>query len=82
MTKKLFFAAAAIALASPVSAQNERTTRVGVNNDGSQVVCRQEQEIGTRLRMKRVCRTRAEWTQLRRELRFEVDRAQQQMQTR
>ena len=79
--KKLLFVAAAAALASPAWAQNERTTRTGVINDGSQVVCRQEREIGSRLGTKRVCRTRAEWAQLRRETRSAVDRAQNETQT-
>jgi hypothetical protein len=35
----------------------------GPNNDPNQIVCVKEGEIGSRLSMRRVCRTRAEWAE-------------------
>ena len=67
---------------SPAAASEPRTSRVGVNNDPSQVVCRTEREIGSRLRVNRVCRTRAQWAEYRREARQAVTRAQEQIGTR
>jgi len=61
----------------PAAASEPRTSRVGVNNDPSQIVCRTEQEIGSRLRTNRVCRTRAQWAEYRRETRQAVSRAQE-----
>lgn len=69
------------ALSLSPDAPEARTARAGVNNDGSQVVCRQEREIGSRVRSKRVCRTREEWATFRRETRSQVERAQNNTQT-
>ena len=45
--------------------------------DPTQIVCEKIEEIGTRLSAKRVCMTRAEWTEQRRRNREEVEKAQQ-----
>lgn len=44
--------------------------------DPNEQVCRVTSEIGSRLQRSRICKTRAEWEQLRREQRNSVDRAQ------
>ena len=57
------------------------TTKVGPNQDPTQIVCRTETEIGSRLNRRRVCRTRAEWAEHQRMYRQHVERAQQQSQS-
>jgi hypothetical protein len=48
-------------------------TRLGPSTDPQQVLCVKESELGSRLRIRRVCRTRAEWREHRREVRLELD---------
>ena len=45
--------------------------------DPTQVVCEKVEQIGTRLASKRVCMTRSEWAEQRRQNREEVEKAQQ-----
>ena len=52
--------------------------RAGPNNDPNQMICVNQSEIGSRLRARRVCRTRAEWAAHQRDTRDQVDKAQQQ----
>ena len=54
----------------------EGSAKVGPNGDPNQVVCVNEQEIGSRLSRRRVCRTRAEWAEVERQTRAAVDRTQ------
>ena len=42
------------------------------------MICEREQEIGSRLGAKRICRTQEEWDALRADARSNVERAQQQ----
>ena len=65
--KTLF--SAALLISTAVMAQ----TPAGGSNEQ---VCRVTTEIGSRLQRSRICKTRAEWEQLRREQRNSVDRAQ------
>ena len=55
--------------------------RAGPNGNPDQVVCINESEIGSRLRTRRVCRTRAEWAAHRQHTRDQIDKAQMQSQT-
>jgi hypothetical protein len=55
--------------------------RAGPNNDPNQMVCVNQSEIGSRLRARRVCRTRAEWAAHQRDTRDQIDKAQQQTQS-
>lgn len=66
-----------IALAQGASAP----ARSGPNNDPNQIVCRTQQRIGSRLDRNRVCRTRAEWAQIREQERQVVERVQFNKQT-
>lgn len=81
MRYSLCFCFLAASLSPAVAAPQERTTRVGVNGDPDQIICRIEREIGSRLRANRVCRTRAEWDDYRRTTRRSVERAQNENQT-
>ena len=44
--------------------------------DPNEVVCEKQVELGSRVAMKRVCLTRAEWVERRRLDRMEVEKAQ------
>lgn len=50
--------------------------RVQPNQDPNQVVCVNENEIGSRVSRRRVCRTRAEWAEIERQTRATLDRTQ------
>jgi hypothetical protein len=54
------------------------TTHIGPGNDPNQVVCRRELRLGSRLDTQRVCRTRAEWAEHRRQYQQNLDRAQRE----
>ena len=61
---------AAAATPPPANPPEERV------DDQSRVVCVQSTEIGSRLRQRRVCRTRAQWDELRRNTRTIITRMQ------
>ena len=63
------------------SPTEDQATKRGPNNDPNQIVCINEAEIGSRLTRRRVCRTRAEWVEHQRQLRQNVETAQQQKQS-
>lgn len=48
----------------------------GSQNDPNERICRVTGETGSRLARNRICKTRAEWEELRREQRNTLDRAQ------
>ena len=58
----------------------ETKTREG-EGDVTQVICRAETEVGSRLGRRRICRTRAEWAEHRSQYKQVVERAQREMQT-
>ena len=80
--KKLAIASVLLASAvaawsqTPVTQPAPQTQQVGLNNDPNETICVREQEIGSRLRARRVCRTRAEWDLIREQNRQVVDRYQ------
>jgi hypothetical protein len=69
----LVVTAAAAAAQTPVTPE---TSRTGVNNDPDEIVCIRQEEIGSRVRGRRVCRTRAQWEEYRALNRETVDRVQ------
>jgi hypothetical protein len=50
-------------------------------NDPNEMVCVRESQIGSRVATRRVCRTRQEWDDVRRQARISTERAQNQTQT-
>ena len=70
----------ATALAQEPAAERP-TKRAGPNGNPDQIVCINQSEIGSRLRARRVCRTRAEWAAHQRDTRDQIDKAQQQTQS-
>jgi hypothetical protein len=59
-------------VSSPMSSQVASTA-----GDPDQVVCEKIEQIGTRLASKRVCMSRAQWAEQRRQNRAEIEKAQQ-----
>ena len=51
-------------------------SRIGPNGDPNQVICVRQSHIQSPLDIRRICRTRAEWTQLRTDTRNVVERVQ------
>ena len=68
-------AAASAGLAQALADPPARKTREGEGDTG-QIVCKSAPEIGSRLRSRRVCRTRAEWAELQAQSRDVVDEVQ------
>ena len=62
-------------------AEAPATTKTGPNQDPDQIVCLTQNEIGSRLNRRRVCRTRAEWAEHQRMYRQNIEKAQQQSMT-
>ncbi|RJX68057.1 hypothetical protein D6858_09020 [Tsuneonella suprasediminis] len=52
------------------------TPEAGAKRAASEVVCVRQQEVGSRLKAQKVCKTRAEWDAQKREQRQAVDKAQ------
>jgi hypothetical protein len=65
------FAAAAFG-AEPAPA----TQTTGPANDPNETICRRETRTGSRLGTRNICRTRAQWDDIDRELRQAMERAQ------
>lgn len=66
----------AMLLPGPASA--EPAGKAKKLTDPNEVVCRREEVLGSRLRAKKVCKTRAEWADEMRENRGNIERAQVQ----
>lgn len=72
--KKLLFL---FALGLPIAAGGQPTPSTPqANPDANDMICRNIREIGSRLNMRRVCMTRQEWAEQRRETRQNIERAQ------
>jgi len=70
------FALIALCCAGPVLAAPATSAAPAAEASDSEVVCQAQKTIGSRLGSKRVCLTREEWRQQRRDHREEVERAQ------
>lgn len=68
-------AAMAIVSAVPAVAQQDDKP-ASKQKDPNQVVCEKVEELGSRLSVKRVCMTRSEWAERRRQDRMDIDRTQ------
>ena len=83
--QKAFLLSALLVSSAAVFAQTPAeapaTTKLGPNQDPNQIVCQTQNEIGSRLNRRRVCRTRAEWAEHQRMYRQNIERAQNQSQT-
>ena len=78
MRVKLFAIAGAFlcAAAAPVVAQTAAPTTPPEARDPNKVICEKQEVVGSRLATRRVCMTRAQWADLRRQDRQEIDKVQ------
>ena len=60
------------ALAAPAVAQDDAAKK----NDPNEIVCEKQKVLGSRLAVKRVCMTRAEWAEQRRADRDMINKSQ------
>ena len=74
---KVAMAVGAVAATTAIAqAEADTTSRRAPNNDPNQIVCVVEHETGSRVRARRICRTRAEWAEHEAEMRRTVERTQ------
>ena len=81
--KKANFSIALVLSATVAIAQTDvadQGTGRGPSNDANEVICIKEAETGSRIAQRRVCRTRAQWDEHRRQLRQAIDQVQHQTQ--
>jgi len=86
MTKLLIAVAATMIIGTPAIAQSDvRAIPVPVpaaGTDVNKIVCERQDELGSRLKGKKVCMTVEQWTQYRAENREKTERLQQSAGTR
>lgn len=68
-------ALAAALLVVPVAAQAQALTATGNTNAGERI-CRAQRTIGSRLAVRRVCKTQAEWDEMERTAQTDIREAQ------
>jgi len=71
----------AILISVPAIAQSHRPASPPTSQkalDPNQIICEKQEVVGSRLATRRVCRTRAEWADLRLQDRQEIERIQTQ----
>jgi hypothetical protein len=70
----------ALLIANPISAENSGPTPQPVTpsrtSDAAEIVCEKLEVIGSRLATKKICMTRSQWADLRRQDRQAVEKAQ------
>ena len=77
MFGKFLALGAAVAIVSAVPAVAQQDDKpASKQKDPNQVVCEKVEELGTRLSAKKVCMTRSEWAERRRQDRMDIDRTQ------
>jgi invasion protein IalB len=85
MIKFMVISVAAVALAVPASAQTAPAASgapaasADKAKDPNRIICERQEEIGSRLGGSKVCHTAAEWDQLRRANREQVEDWQRQL---
>jgi Spy/CpxP family protein refolding chaperone len=75
MIGKTIFGLSAVALAA-AAASASPPSATGAGKDANKMICRTIQEIGSRLNKTRACHTKAEWEDLRRQARQNVQNIQ------
>jgi hypothetical protein len=76
MKKVLFLSALFVSTAAAAQTPTSRQTASGNGHDPSETICRTVANTGSRLSRSRVCMTREQWEQQRRDARQNLDRAQ------
>ncbi len=70
-----------VILAAPATAQNTAPARAAApaaSKDPNRIICERQEEIGTRLGGKKVCKTAAQWDEERQQEREALDKFQRQ----
>ena len=75
MIDKMIFGLGAIALAATATIASPPSA-TGAGKDANKMICRTISEIGSRLNKTRACHTKAEWEDLRRQARQNVQNIQ------
>ena len=75
MIRRAILAVAAVALASGVASASSGSSKSG-GQDPNKVVCKTEGPTGSRIGKTRACHTVAEWAELRRQARQNVEKIQ------
>lgn len=76
MKKALFFGALFLSAAASAAPPSAPAPGSGGSYDPNQLICRSQADTGSRLGHTRVCLTRAQWEDRRRETRTNMDRSQ------
>ncbi len=76
IARHIFVALCAVALSAGAAAASENGSARKANPN--KIVCRTEQEMGSRLKKAKVCHTLAEWEELRRQTDRNVEKIQAQ----
>lgn len=74
--KALMLTAGLVSAAAAAAPQPRSDLPQARDNEQSRVVCIQSNEIGSRLRQRRTCRTKAQWDEYRQGIRGKVARMQ------
>lgn len=77
MLKHISLAAVLVCAAVPVTAQSAPAAADGQSLDPNRKICERIEVTGSRVKARKVCKTAAEWEELRRDSREELERAQQ-----
>lgn len=82
MLKSIVIAAAAFAIAAPVAAQTPPPAQAPAAapkaKDPNRIICERQEEIGSRLGGTKVCHTAAQWDEIRKSSREQVENWQRQ----
>jgi len=74
------FAVIAISAAAPAVAQTQTPTQAQAqapkSDDADKVICEREEDTGSRLSAHKICHTRSQWAQIRRDDRSATERTQ------
>lgn len=76
MKKTLLFGLLVVSLVETAAFALEDTAKKRTRSPDD-VICRTEEELGSRLNKRRICMTRAQWDEARRESKNSIDSAQQ-----
>ena len=61
---------------TPPAATASTTNAQGSGDQANKLICRSVEQLGSRLKKNRVCMTRSEWAEQRRQDRMNIDRSQ------
>ena len=76
MIARMICGLGAVALLAGTASASESASRSTAKNDPDRVVCRVSQDTGSRLGKIRVCKTNAQWAEMRRQTQETIDHIQ------